>query len=73
MKLLSGFQAFGPPVKTFSLGVSVVILDGASVVQILKGVGLALFSEQYTNDVLKRYIISSFCAVDRVDLVYSNC
>ena len=27
------------PVKDFTLGVSVVILDGASVVQILKGVG----------------------------------
>ena len=35
VKLLTGFEAFGPPV----LGVSVVILDGASsVVQILKGV-----------------------------------
>ena len=38
VKLLTGFEAFGPPVKRF-LGVSVVILDGASVVQILKGVG----------------------------------
>ena len=39
VKQLTGFKAFGPPVKDFSLGVSVVILDGASVVQILKGVG----------------------------------
>ena len=39
MKLLTGFEAFGPPVKDFALGVSVVILNGASVVQILKGVG----------------------------------
>ena len=39
MKLLTGFKAFGPPVKDFTLGVSVVILDGASVVKILKGVG----------------------------------
>ena len=39
VKLLTGFEAFGPPVKDFALGVSVVILDGASVVQILKGVG----------------------------------
>ena len=39
VKLLTGFEAFGPPVKDFSLGVSVVILDGASVVQILKVVG----------------------------------
>ena len=39
MKLLTGFEAFGPPVKDFALAVSVVILDGASVVQIPKGVG----------------------------------
>ena len=39
VKLLTGFEAFGPPVKDFALGVSVVILVGASVVQILKGVG----------------------------------
>ena len=39
VKLLTGFEAFGPPVKDFLLGVSVVILVGASVVQILKGVG----------------------------------
>ena len=39
MKLLAGFEAFGPPVKDFALAVSVVILDGAFVVQILKGVG----------------------------------
>ena len=40
VKLLTGFQAFGPPVKDFALGVSIVILDGASIVQILKGVGV---------------------------------
>ena len=40
VKLLTGFEAFGPPVKDFALGASVVILDGASVVQILKGVGV---------------------------------
>ena len=39
VKLLTGFEAFGPPVKAFTLGVSVVILDRASVVQILRGVG----------------------------------
>ena len=38
MKLLTGFKPFGPPVKDLALAVSVVILDGASVVQILKGV-----------------------------------
>ena len=37
----TGFKAFGPPVKDFALGVSVVIFDGASVVQILKGVGVS--------------------------------
>ena len=47
VKLLTGFEAFGSPVKDFALRVSVVILDGASVVQILKGVGVG---EQYTND-----------------------
>ena len=41
MELLTGFEAFGPPVKDFALGVSVVISDGASVVQILKGVGVS--------------------------------
>ena len=39
VKLLTGFEAFGPPVKGFTLAVSVVILDGAYVVQILKSVG----------------------------------
>ena len=39
MKLLTGFEAFGPPIKDFTLAVSAVNLDGASVVQILKGVG----------------------------------
>ena len=27
VKLLTGYEAFGPPVKDFALGVSVVILD----------------------------------------------
>ena len=39
VKLLTGLDAYCPPVKDFALAVSVVILDGASVVQILKGVG----------------------------------
>ena len=39
VKLLTGFEAFGPPVKDFALAVSVVILNGTSVVQILKVVG----------------------------------
>ena len=33
VKLLTDFKAFGSPVKEIKLGVSVVILDGASVVQ----------------------------------------
>ena len=40
VKLLTGFEAFGPPVKGFALGVSVVILHRASIVHILKGVGV---------------------------------
>ena len=40
-KLLTGFEAFGLPVKDLRLGVIVIILDGASVVQILKGVGVS--------------------------------
>ena len=39
VKLLTGFEAFGLPVKDFALGVSVVILGGAFLVQILKDVG----------------------------------
>ena len=42
VKLLTGVEAFGPPVKYFTHGVSVVILDGASVVQILKAVGASI-------------------------------
>ena len=41
VKLLTGFEAFGPPVKDFALRVSVVILDEAFIVQILKGVGVS--------------------------------
>ena len=51
VKQLAGFKTFGPHVNDFALGVSVVILDGASVVQILKGACVKLFSEQNTNDV----------------------
>ena len=65
VKLLTGFEAFGPPVKDFALGVSVVILDAASVVQILKGVGASTVKTMF----LKHYLISTFCAVYRVDLV----
>ena len=37
--LLTGFEAFGHPVKDFAFGVSVIIWDGASVVHIIKSVG----------------------------------
>ena len=36
VKLLTGFEAFGPPVKEFAIGVSVIILDEASVFQLFK-------------------------------------
>ena len=42
VKLLTGLEAFGPPLKDFALEVSVVILDGASVVRIRKGVGVSI-------------------------------
>ena len=54
--------------KKFALGVSVVILDGASVLQILKDVVSSI-----PTMFLKRYVISTFCAVDRVDLVCGTC
>ena len=41
VKLLTGFEAFDPPVKDFALAASVVILYGAFIVQILKGVGVS--------------------------------
>ena len=55
VRLLTGFEAFGPPVKDFTLGVSVVIWDGASLFQILKGVGvstvyLEVFKRCFYND-----------------------
>ena len=49
VKLPTGFKTFDPPVKDFTLGDSVVILGRASVVQILKGVGVSTI---YGNDVL---------------------
>ena len=42
MKQLTGFEAFGPPAKYFTLAIDAVILDGASVVQILKGVAASI-------------------------------
>ena len=39
VQLLTGFEAIVPPVKDFTPGVSVVILDGAPFVQMLKVVG----------------------------------
>ena len=36
VKLLAGFEVLVPPLKNLLLGVNVVILDGASTVQMLK-------------------------------------
>ena len=40
LKLLTGFEALVPPLK-ITLGVSAVILDRSSIVQMLKGVGVS--------------------------------
>ena len=40
VKLLTGFEALVPPLK-ITLGVSAAILDGSSIVQMLKGVGVS--------------------------------
>ena len=42
VKLPTGFEAFVPPVKDFTHGVTVVILDGASIVQMLKVVRVSI-------------------------------
>ena len=41
VKLLTGFEASVPHVKDFTLGVSLVIWDGAAIVQMLKAVGVS--------------------------------
>ena len=41
VKLLTGFKALVPPLKKITLGVIVVILDGASTFQMLQGVGVS--------------------------------
>ena len=41
VKLLTSFESFVPPVKDFTHGISVVVLDGASIVQMLKFVGVS--------------------------------
>ena len=61
IKLLTGFEALVPPLKEFTLGVSVVILDGASIVQMLKGARVS--TVQYVT----------FCPVYQVDLVCDTC
>ena len=52
MKLLNGFEAFGLPIKDFGLGVSYAILDEASVVQILKGVGVIIVLKMHSNEAI---------------------
>ena len=63
VKLLTGFETLVPPLKKIILGVSVVILDGASIVQMLNGVGVSTV----------QYVISTFCAVYQVHLVCDTC
>ena len=63
IKLQTGFEALLPPLKKITLGVSVVIFDGASIVQMLKGVGVSMV----------QYVIYTFCAVHQVDLVCNTC
>ena len=41
VKLLTSFESFVPPVKDFTHGISVVVLDGASIVQMLKFVDVS--------------------------------
>ena len=49
VKLLTGFEAFDPPVKVFALAISVVILDGASVVKIRKDVVASTVQSMFQN------------------------
>ena len=52
VKLLTGSEAFGLTVKDFRLGVSVAILNGASVAQILKGVGVIIVLKVHNNEAI---------------------
>ena len=52
VKLLTGFEAFGLPVKDLALGVSVAILDGASVVEIHKGVGVIIVLKMHNSEAI---------------------
>ena len=69
MKLLAGFESFGPPVKDFRSWSQCCHLDEASVVQ--RGQHCSVSSIQ--TMFLECYVISTFCAVDRVDLVWDTC
>ena len=51
LELLTCFEALSPPTRELPNGVSVVILDGAAIVQMLKVVGVSTF-EQYANVIL---------------------
>ena len=70
-ELLTCFEALSPPTRELPNGVSVVILDGAAIAQMLKVVGVSTF-EQYANDIFKPYVTSILCAVDRVDIVWDS-
>ena len=70
-ELLTCFEALSPPTRELPNGVSVVILDGAAIVQMLKVVGVSTF-EQYANDIFKPYVTSILRAVDRIDIVWNS-
>ena len=70
-ELLTCFEALSPPKRELPNGVSVVILDGAAIVQLLKVVGVSTY-EQYANDIFKPYVTSILRAVDRVDIVWDS-
>ena len=59
--------------KKFTFGVN-VIFDGASIVQMLKGVGVSTVQlSSIRTTFLKCNIIFTFCAIDQVDLVCDTC
>ena len=60
VKLQTGFEAFGPPVKELESVLSFWLEP--PLFRYLKMYGLPLFSEQFSHDVFKRYLIPTFCA-----------
>ena len=71
VKLLTSFEAFVPPIKEFTQGVSVVISNGcprASIVQMLKVVEVSTVQCAVFETIRNIH----FCAVDRVNLVWDT-